>query len=304
MKTGIWQIALICPLCLNDVYLPQLNVASESKMIDEQWLQNAAKDFTRPWSERRGIESIDRNAEVILVRVPLNELSDALAAQAVEVRRDVLGSEIEVVGAFVFAYQLVGHAWSIMVRARVWRASDISVLRSSGLAQLSRQLKQPVIRLLVSDTGGKIGYDLFENGELVEYFRGAEENEVDDMNEYGIQPKRYEWFPSPDELYEDDDPNVPEQIVDFWSRRRQVVMEEMKSIWSFARQLMCEYDAFDPAIDDSYLLGNYTKLEQGKRYQVQNPGFTLNLGYDRNGQKREVTSVPDLVRVDYFRFRN
>ncbi|MFN6465298.1 MAG: hypothetical protein RMZ41_026235 [Nostoc sp. DedVER02] len=43
-------------------------------------------------------------------------------------------------------------------------------------------------------------------------------------------------------------------------------------------------------------------MRHGDRYQVQNPGFGLVLGYDTDGRRREVISVPDLVRVDYFRF--
>lgn len=301
MKLRIWQVALILTFYLADVFSQRLSASSnvQSKAMNEQRFQDAAKDFTRPWSERRGIESIDRNAEVILLRVPLNELSDALAARAIASRRNVMGAKIEVSGPSVLAYQLPEHSWSIMVR--VYGFHKPSVLQSSALAQLSRQLKQPIIRLLVSDTGGTIGYDLFENGELVEYFRGAKEDVVADSNEHGIQPQRYVWFPSRDDLEEDDDPNVARQTAYFWSRRRQVVVGEMESLWGFADQVLRQYDAFDPAIDAGYLLGN-DSLERGKRYRVQNPGITLVLGYDRNGRRREVTSVPDLVRVDYFTF--
>jgi hypothetical protein len=43
-------------------------------------------------------------------------------------------------------------------------------------------------------------------------------------------------------------------------------------------------------------------LKRGDRYRVQNPGFCLVLGYDADGRSQEIISVPDLVRVDYFRF--
>ncbi|MHC5718668.1 MAG: hypothetical protein ACYTX0_43015 [Nostoc sp.] len=43
------------------------------------------------------------------MKVPLNQLSDALTEKAIESQRNVMGAEIEVSGAFVFAYQLVGH---------------------------------------------------------------------------------------------------------------------------------------------------------------------------------------------------
>ncbi|OUL25740.1 hypothetical protein BV372_27690 [Nostoc sp. T09] len=53
-------------------------IPARNNDLDAQWNFEITEHFTRPWSERRGIESIDRNAEVVLVKVPLNVLSDAL----------------------------------------------------------------------------------------------------------------------------------------------------------------------------------------------------------------------------------
>jgi hypothetical protein len=61
---------------------------------------------------------------------------------------------------------------------------------------------------------------------------------------------------------------------------------------------MRECGAYDPAIDAGYLLGSYSP-KRGGRYQVQNLGVTLVLS-----GSQKVTSVPKLVRVDYFRFGN
>ena len=308
MRVRIWQIALILTLHSAYIICPQRLSASlppKSKGMNEQQIREASEDFTRPWSGRRGIETIDRNAEVILVRVPLDELSDALAARAIAHQRDVMGAEIEVSAISVLAYQLVGHSWSISIMVHVLSYyNNLRVLQSSELAQLSRQLKQPIIRLLVSDTGGTIGYDLFEDGELVEYFRGASGNVAADSNEHGIHPQRYVWFTHPDDLDEDEDPNEPAQTAFFWSRRRQIAAEEMKNIWGFANYLLLQYDAFDPAIDDDYLLGRKDYSSGGKRFRVQNPGITLGLGYDPTGCREEVRTVPDFARVDYFSFGN
>ncbi|WGV23744.1 hypothetical protein [Halotia branconii] len=286
MKIKIWPIALTLFLCFGYI-VSQVKAAKPIKNngMDEQFRNEATKQFTRPWSARRGIESIDRNAEVILVKVPLDQLSNALAKKSIESRYDVMGKEIEASGTFVFAYQLVGHPWSIIV-------SDTMHLQSTELAQLSKQLEKPVIKLNVSDTSGTIGYDLFEDGRLVEYFQGEEGELADDANEHGIQPQRYLLSP-----YPDDEPET-QQTAYFWSLRRQLIAKEIGNIWSFTNQFLIEYDAFDPAIDSSYLLGE-SSLRRGDRYQVQNQGFTLVLGY---GQK--ITSVPDLVRVDYFKLGN
>lgn len=259
--------------------------------MDEQWELKAAEHFTRPWSQRRGIESIDRNAQVILANVSLDALSNALAEKAVESQRDVLGSEIVVLGSFAFAYQLVGHDWSVIAPA--WFMGSL-LDQQSGLAE-SWQLEQPVIELNISDTCGGISYKLFESRELVEHFEGQEGEQDDEYKADDLQSQRYVWLP-----YPDDDPEAV-QTAYFWSRRRQVTAEEIGNIWNFANQLLLEYDAFDPAINAEYFLADYDyrHLIRGKRYRIQNQGFTLSLS-----PKRKIISVPDLVRVDYFRFGN
>jgi hypothetical protein len=316
MRAILWKVALMSALYLNCVIFQQgLSVLAPAQAMNEQQIQDAAAHFTRPWSERRGIETIDRNAEVFLVRAPLNELSDVLTAQAIESRRDVMGLEIEISGAFVFAYQLVGQSWSIMVKGFVPGYSRPSVLQPDGLAQLSQQLQQPVIRLEVSDSAGIIDYDLFESGEWVEYFRGGG-GSLEPPVESTIQPQQYLITSRPSAEIEaalqaslpteeiDPDRWVSEQTAYFWSRRRQVTAEEIGNVWRFPYQLLVDYDAYDPALAVSYFLREYSFLRQGDYYRVQNPGITLSLGYDSEGHKRDVTSVPDLVRVDYFRFGN
>lgn len=259
--------------------------------MTEQQDNEAAADFTRPWGNRRGIESIDRNATVVLVKAPLDALSDVLAKTAIETRWNVLGAEVELSGYFELAYQIRGQAWSMMVPDdRIEPVNTGEVLVPSA-AQLSQQLQQPVIKLDVSDTAGVIGYELFEGGEIVEYFAGSGDESADWSDVDGLPTQRYVLMPYPD------DPEA-KQVAYFWSRRRKVTAKEIGDIWDFAERFMGESGAYDPAIDAAYLLGSYS-LKRGGRYQVQNPGHTLVLSFDR-----KVTSVPDLVRVDYFRFGN
>jgi hypothetical protein len=275
-------------------------------MMNEQQIQDVMAHFTRPWSERRGIEMIDRIAEVFLVRVSLDELADILAAQATESQRDVLGRQVEISGAFILAYQLVGQPWSVMVEGFHYGYSQPFVLQPNKLAQLSNHLQQPIIRLEVSDSSGMIGYDLFENGELVEYFRGGDAW-VEPPTEFEVQPQQYLVISHPSVEIEGIDLSslISEQTAYLWSRRRQVTAEEIGNVWRFADQLLIDYDAYDPALDDRYFLGESSMFpSQGDRHQVQNPGVTMILGYDDAGNSREVTAVPDLVRVDYFRFEN
>ncbi|MBL1179009.1 hypothetical protein [Pantanalinema sp. GBBB05] len=260
--------------------------------MTEQQDNEVAADFTRPWGNRRGIESIDRNATVVLVKAPLDALSDVLATTAIETRRNVLGSEIESSGYFELAYQIRGQAWSIMVPDDRIEPVNTGGAIVPSAAQLSQQLQQPVIKFDVSDTAGVLGYELFEGGEIVEYFAGSEDESTDWSDADGLPTQRYVLMP-----YPDDDPEA-KQVAYFWSRRRKVTAKEIGNIWNFAERFMRESGAYDPAIDAAYLLGSYS-LKRGGRYQVQNLGHTLVLR-----SNRKVTAVPDLIRVDYFRFGN
>lgn len=268
--------------------------------MSEQEIQEAIAYLTRPWSQRRGIETVDRNAEVFLVRVPLEELFNYLELRAIESKRDVMDSEIEVLDDFVLAYQIAGQSWSVIVNGYVLKESYSnypSVMQPSRLAQISKQFQQPAIRLQVSDTEGTIGYDLFENGELVECFRGAS-NPFEVPEEFGV-PLQQIVITVRQEIA-GFDPELLEQTAYFWSRHRQVTSEEIGDVWEFSDKLVRSLNAYDPALNEEYFFAGIPR--QGDRYRVQNPGITSVIGYDDRGREREVTAVPNLVRVAYFRF--
>lgn len=154
MKLKLWQIALIVCLGIGYVGVQRgltgtTSITDASVMnsdVEDQFRREAAANFTRPWAERRGMERIDRSPQVVLVKAPLDQLSNALAAKAVESRRDVVETEIEISGAYVFAYQIAGQDWSVMIPGYFVAARDSSsIMQPHKLAQLSKQLKQPVI---------------------------------------------------------------------------------------------------------------------------------------------------------------
>ena len=136
-----------------------------SRGVDiEAYQQEVATHFSRPWSERRGVEYSDRNTTITLVRSPIDQLTHSISASALTTQRDVLDAEIEIPNLFGFAYQLTEHDWSIFF----WEALNFStVSRTStipGAAQLSKALGAPAISLTISDTGGLLAYDFFEDG--------------------------------------------------------------------------------------------------------------------------------------------
>ncbi|NJN91529.1 MAG: hypothetical protein HC878_14960 [Leptolyngbyaceae cyanobacterium SL_5_14] len=249
--------------------------------VDENWLQELRENSTRPWSEKRGIESIDHQHQIILVRVPLDILFTALEDRAIASQQDVLNSEIEISGPFAFAYQIPGQDWSVVTTG--WNSS---LLERATLAQLSEELGHPVIVLEVGE--GEISYDWFEAGALVEHFVGQEGEPYEEYKTEGLQTQQYVLAPDPE------DP-AAFQTVHFWSSRRSITAKEIGNIWNFVEKLLFDAEAFDPAIDYEYLLGTYSP-KQGNFYRVQNPGFI------RVYPSGEETFVPDLGRVDYFKF--
>lgn len=263
--------------------------------------KKAIAHFTRPWPDRRGLESFESHAGSILVRVSIDELADAIAPYATEVRRDVLGDEIEVSGCFLFAFQLVGHQWSAILPNLVLNLPGLYCSLPPE-AQLSKLVGQPVIKLFMGD--GFLGYKLFEPDGIIEYFVGSGGEPFDREKEPGIPIQRSEvTYPCEDE----DEPDSV-QIIDFWSRDRSLTAAALnnrwttghRSItdnrWTFPDQCLRKYDAYDPGLDFRYFLENGWSLRRGMTYKTCNPGVTLSTG------RREATAIPEFVRVDYFRF--
>lgn len=231
----------------------------------------------------------------ILVKASIDELADALTPVAVEARQDVLDTEVENSGCFVLTYQIVGQIWSAVLPDLIYDPQRLARCSRPSEAELSAIMGRPVIDFQVSDTAGCIGYQLYEGGELREYFSGSEGEDLFD-SEYaaGIEAQRYELMPYPD--FEDEDGPVI-QTARFWSRDRQLTAEQIGSIWEFPDRFLRDCDAYDPAIDARYFLGDYGS-KRSQRYRIQNPGTTLVTG------RREITAIPEIVRVDYFRFGN
>jgi hypothetical protein len=155
----------------------------EELIANSKLTEEVKTDFTRPWAERRGIESIDRNAIVTLVRVPLDRLSDLLAERAIETHHDVVGSEIELNDSFAFAFQIVGQSWSILLTHEVVDSEGTTESLIPSETELSLCLNQQVIYLTISDTCGSIGFFLDENGKNVESFAGDEDEMEEDSEE-------------------------------------------------------------------------------------------------------------------------
>lgn len=280
--TSSGQIRVNFTDCYEEILAARVGISvTEYRLKQEQY-------FTRPWSTRRGIEEGDRNADLVLARVPIEELSKAIADLAVEWFPNVLGKEIKITQKYLsaFAFQIVGHNWSILTPVR---------LKQNDIERFSKQFQQPFIELYMSDTCGSIHYQLYDSGELIESFDGFQHKEDLDPETLNAQTEKYELYPYPE------DPEAQAQTAYFWSSRRKVTPEEIENIWHFPEQLLREFEAYDPAINSDYFLAGYDRFNAGSNpvtWRVQNPGFSM--GFINN--ESVVTTIPDFVRVDYFIF--
>jgi hypothetical protein len=185
-------------------------------------------------------------------------------------------------------YQIVGQRWSGVLGNLLYYAQDIERCSRPNAAQLSQLTGRSTIDFEVSDTVGCIGYQLFEEGELIEYFSGSEEEDpFRGGNEAATEAKYYEFTPYPDEALV--------QRARFWSKNRQLSAEEIGNIWDFPDQFLRDHQAYEPAIDTRYFLKDVPNRD-GAWCKLENCGTTFHIG------RHVVTAVPDLVRVDYFGF--
>ena len=227
----------------------------------------------------------------ILVKTSVDELAKVLSPLALEVRRNVVDTQISSSGCFILSYQIVGQAWSGILVDMIYYNHQHDICAFPSVAELSTITSCPVVDFSVSDTVGCIGYTLFENGEIIEYFAGSEDDS-DLLAESNIPVETYQFCPYP-EYEEGDGPLI--QKAAFWSRDRTLTAKDIGNIWKFPDQFLRDRDAYEPAIDIRYFLGTYS-LKRDQQYEVKNPGTTLVTGY------QEVTAVPKFISVDYFRF--
>ncbi len=243
------------------------------------------------------------NYSSLLVKAPIDELAKALEPVAIEAKHGVLGTEVEALGCFALAYQISGQTWSVFLSGELSHDEQITTCSRPDAAKLSQLIQQPVIAFNVSDTSSYIGYRLFEDGIVVESFSGTEgrfspetvrEAQSDTKQQY------YELRP-----YQEEDPEASPQEALFWSRDRQLTASEIGNIWHFPNQFLREQSAYEPVLDIHYFVDQASPyrrgLQKGQRYSIQNPGTGFILGFNVDGPD-EILSIPEFVRVDYFRF--
>lgn len=203
------------------------------------------------WRQRRGYETTDTNDELILVQAPIEQVAQAYnqLQQAVYWERDVYEREIVIQGYSLLIFQFQGHPWTLMHELPI---RTCNVLLDEQEAQaLSSLLSTKVIYFLISDTGSKIGYHLYNCGESMEklFFTSEVEEELDE-----------------DEDDEDEDEEL-EGTYQFQSQIRQLKAEDIKYPYGFVEEFLQEQDAYVPAFFSK------TTFRVGQRVTIQLEGI-------------------------------
>lgn len=180
----------------------------------------------------RGIESLDVNDAMLLVRAPVEQVAQAFSSlRHVDVwRRDAYERPVPGMALSFVVYQLRGHSWSV-----IWTLTEAPFMHGFDLPDaeaLSRLLQTRAVLYTVSDTCCSIGYDLYEQGELVEklfYEPGSEEEDL-----------------APSEFY---------------SRLRPVQAHDIEDSYNFVEAFMLEQDTYVPALLNSYRGSAALRLE-------------------------------------------
>jgi hypothetical protein len=163
--------------------------------------------------ERRGIETIDRNQNLLLVRAPIESVAEKFSrARRADVwERDIYDREIEITAESYIVFQFRGHPWTI-VEKLTYRPGSLMFGEGDAIT-LSWFLSTRAIYYKCSDTCGYIGYNCYDGGAFAEmlYF----EEEMDFL---------------------------------FLSNFREVKAEDIDSAFSFTYTFMEEQDIYIPYV--------------------------------------------------------
>ncbi len=128
--------------------------------------------------QRRGIETIDRNQNLLLVRAPIESVAQKLStARRADVwERDIYDREIEITAESYIVFQLRGHPWTIVEQLNHQPGS--LVFGEGDAIILSSFPSTRAIYYKCSDTCGYIGYNCYDGGAFAEMLYFEEEMDL------------------------------------------------------------------------------------------------------------------------------
>ena len=201
---------------------------------------------------RRGIETFEITDNQLLVKASIDRVSQAFfrARQAVNLRCDVYGNEIEITRLCFIIYQFRKHSWTL-IKTENCELSE-TYLNCKDAQILSSMLHTKAIFYSVIDNPITIYYHLYVEGNSTEEFSFCNEsNDVD---------KEFE------ELDEDD---VSIQILyKFQSKLRRLHDSDIEDEFTFVNAFFEEHDAYVPPLNTVCESG-----KTGRKVTLTIPGF-------------------------------
>jgi ankyrin repeat protein len=133
-----------------------------------------------PLSQLRGVLSLDVDELWLAVRAEVAEAASAFAAirKAKRVHENVYGRPITVARRGFVAFRLRGHDWTLIV---TWgddqsKPSTKHWLAPGDAQAIAKRLVTQAVFFAVSDTGGGLAYNLYEDGKLLERFETGQDD--------------------------------------------------------------------------------------------------------------------------------
>lgn len=125
--------------------------------------------------ERRGIESIDINQELLFVRAPIESVAQkfSMARRADVWERYIYDRPIEITSESYIVFQFRGHPWTIVQQLKCQPGG--LVFGEGDAITLSNFLSTRAIYYKCSDTCGYIGYNCYDGGAFAEMLYFEEE---------------------------------------------------------------------------------------------------------------------------------
>lgn len=119
-----------------------------------------------PLAQRRGLDFIDLNDLMVLVRAPIEQVTQAFSQmRQAEFEHDIYEREVTITGQDFIVFQFQGHLWTLIHELGF---SSEAPLGNEDAQVLAGLLSTRAIFYGVSDTCGFIGYELYDRGVSVE----------------------------------------------------------------------------------------------------------------------------------------
>ncbi len=225
--TGEQRLRLLCELSADPAGSPRAKFRYHFETFGDFRLAATATRSGDPeqWLGRqRGLGCEDGNAEMLLVKAPVEAVAPVLA----ELRdlpswsRDAWGLELQPGAETVAVFRLRGHSWTVVGSVQGAR------LAAADAGELSRRLAAESLYLAHSDTAGVVHYALFDHGRRVEAFYSGEPSP-------GLSATDFEVFEERGGT-----------VVAFTSELRSPGRDELEGHSRFADAFLKRCDAFAP----------------------------------------------------------